>query len=90
MLNLVARVVSMPSWEIFNEQPGAWRDEVLPPQVRKRLSVEAGISMGWERYTGGEGRNLSIETFGASAPAGRIFQELGFTAENVAALVESL
>ncbi len=84
------RVVSMPSWELFAEQPQSYRDEVLPPSVKKRLSVEAGISMGWERFTGDGGKNLSIENFGTSAPAERIFKELGFTPENVAALVESL
>lgn len=84
------RVVSMPCWEVFNEQSQAYRDEVLPPAVKKRLSVEAGIAMGWQAYTGGEGKNLSIETFGASAPAERVFKEMGFTSENVAALVESL
>ncbi|UQZ90799.1 transketolase [Deltaproteobacteria bacterium Smac51] len=84
------RVVSMPSWELFNEQSAAYRDEVLPREVKKRLSVEAGISMGWERYTGNDGKCLSIESFGASAPAERVFKEMGFTAENVAALVESL
>lgn len=84
------RVVSMPSWELFEEQSQEYKDEVLPPSVTKRLSVEAGIAMGWERYTGTAGKNLSVEGFGTSAPAGRVFQSRGFTAENVAALAGSL
>ena len=84
------RVVSLPSWEIFDEQPEAWREAVLPPQVTKRLSLEAGLALGWSRYLGSTGRSLSIEGFGASAPADRLFIELGFTPKNVAALVEEL
>ena len=87
---LPTRVVSMPSWEIFDEQLQEYRDDVLPPSVTKRLSVEAGLAMGWSRYLGPEGKSLSIEHFGASAPAGRLFTELGFTAENIAKLVEEL
>jgi len=84
------RVVSLPSWELFAEQPEEYRNEVLPPSITRRLSVEAGISMGWERYVGAGGRMLSIDAFGASAPADKLFAEWGFTAENIAALVEKL
>lgn len=84
------RVVSLPSWEIFEQQTPEYRNEVLPPSITRRLSVEAGISMGWERYLGSGGLALSIDSFGASAPAERLFAELGFTAENIAALVEKL
>ncbi len=78
------RVVSLPCWERFEAQDAAYRDAVLPPSVRRRVSVEAGVSMGWERWTGDEGAILGLDRFGASAPAGTILRELGFTAGNVA------
>ncbi|MGL4208628.1 MAG: transketolase-like TK C-terminal-containing protein, partial [Candidatus Adiutrix sp.] len=83
------RVVSMPSWEIFDRQDDNYKNLVLP-QGAKKLSVEAGLSMGWERYVGPGGKSLSIETFGYSAPAEKIFKELGFTAENIVHLVETM
>lgn len=85
-----ASVVSMPSMEMFQAQPAAWQEEVLPPKVRKRLAVEAGTSMPWYRFVGLDGRVLGIDRFGASAPAERIFQEFGFTAENIVSLAEEL
>ena len=85
-----ASVVSMPSMEMFLAQPAAWQEEVLPIKVRRRLAVEAGASMPWYRFVGLDGRVLGIDRFGASAPAERIFQEYGFTAENVTALAEEL
>jgi len=78
-----SRVVSLPCWEAFEAQPQAYRDEVLPPAVRRRLSIEAGTSLGWERWVGDEGAILGIDHFGASAPAGTIFAHLGFTADRV-------
>lgn len=81
---LAARVVSMPSWELFAEQPRAWRDEVLPPGVAARLVVEAGVSLGWERYAGDRGEIMGIDRFGASAPGGEMMERFGFTAEAVA------
>lgn len=84
------RVVSLPSWEIFDEQPLNYRETVLPPHLTRRLSLEAGLSLGWGRYLGPTGRSLSIEDFGASAPAARLFAELGFTPINVANLLEQL
>ena len=84
------RVVSLPSWEIFEEQPESYRQQVLPPAITRRLSVEAGLSMGWARYVGCAGASVSIETFGASAPAPKLFAEFGFTAENIAAQLEKL
>jgi transketolase len=80
-----ARVVSMPSWALFARQPREYQDEVLPPEVRARVSVEAASPMGWHRWVGMEGEIVAISHFGASAPAKTIFQELGFSAENVAA-----
>ncbi|MFI1031219.1 transketolase-like TK C-terminal-containing protein, partial [Streptomyces sp. NPDC020951] len=80
-----ARVVSMPSVEWFEEQPRAYRDSVLPPSVKARVAVEAGIGLTWHRFVGDAGRIVSLEHFGASADAETLFAEYGFTAENVAA-----
>lgn len=85
-----ARVVSFLSWERFEEQPGEYRRFVLPPSVRARVSVEAAATFGWERYVGDGGVSVGINRFGASAPGGRIFQELGITPENVAARAKAL
>jgi transketolase len=85
-----ARVVSMPSWALFARQPREYRDGVLPPTVRARVSVEAAGPMGWERWVGMDGEIVAIGRFGASAPAKRVFEELGFSAENVAAKARAL
>jgi transketolase len=77
------RLVSMPSWELFEAQPQAYRDSVLAPLVRNRLAVEAGISQGWHRYVGEEGDVISVDRFGASAPGEVVMREYGFTVENV-------
>jgi transketolase len=79
-----ARVVSLPCWEVFDAQDEAYRESVLPSGVRKRVTIEAGASLGWERYAGDEGAILGIDHFGASAPAGTIFEHFGFTADRVA------
>ncbi|MCL2399041.1 MAG: transketolase [Defluviitaleaceae bacterium] len=78
-----ARVVSMPSFEIFEEQEQSYKESVLPPSVRVRLAAEAGSSFGWHRYIGLDGDIISIDQFGASAPAELLFKEFGFTVENV-------
>ena len=78
-----ARVVSMPSCELFEKQTPAYRDSVLPPDVRARVSVEAGSVFGWDRYVGLDGAVIGMKTFGASAPAGQLFKKFGFTVENV-------
>ena len=78
------RVVSLPCWEAFEAQDPAYRDSVLPPTVRKRVSVEVGVSLGWERWTGDEGAIIALDRFGASAPGATILVELGFTVERVA------
>jgi transketolase len=80
---VATRVVSMPCWEAFEQQNQAYRDGVLPPAVRRRLSVEAGAGLGWERWVGDEGATMSIEHFGASAPGATIFEHLGFTVDRV-------
>lgn len=85
-----ARVVSMPSWNLFERQSQEYRDAVLPPSVKARLAVEMGSPMGWERYVGDGGNVLGINRFGASAPGERIMKEYGFTVENVVAKAEKL
>ena len=84
------RVVSMPCWELFEAQPAEYRDEVLPPDAVKRLAVEAGVSLGWERWVGDRGATLSIDRFGASAPGTTVLEKLGFTPENVATRARTL
>ena len=80
-----ARVVSMPCWELFEAQPRDYRDEVLPPDVKARLSVEAGVELGWKRWVGDDGDSISIERFGASAPGGTVLEHFGYTADAVVA-----
>jgi transketolase len=77
------RLVSFPSWELFAEQDQAYRETVLPTMTKTRLAVEAGVTMGWERWVGGRGEILGINRFGASAPAEIVFRELGFTIGNI-------
>ena len=85
-----ARVVSMPSWELFDKQDAAYKESVLPKAIRKRLSVEAGSPLGWLKYVTDDGKTLGIQRFGESAPAEEIFKEFGFTVDNVVALASSL
>jgi len=80
-----ARVVSMPSWELFEDQSQAYRDEVLPPTVQARVAVEAGVRQGWDRYLGSHGVFVGMSGFGASAPYRKIYEQFGITAEQVAA-----
>ena len=84
------RCVSMPSWDLFEAQPPAYRETVLPPSVTKRLAVEAGSTMGWDRYVGQGGDVVGIDHFGASAPAKTLLKEFGFSAENVVARARKL
>ena len=79
-----ARVVSMPCVEWFNEQDASYRDQVLPPHIRARVSVEAGVALGWRQFTGDAGRNVSLEHFGASADYKKLYTEFGITADSVA------
>ncbi len=80
---VASRVVSMPSWEIFAEQEQAYRDAVLPPALKTRLAIEAGATLGWERWVGGQGAVIGVDRFGASAPGGRVLKEYGLSVENV-------
>ena len=84
------RVVSVPSTNVFEAQSQAYRDAVLPPSVTKRVVVEAGVSDGWYKYVGFEGKILGLDRFGESAPAGELFKEFGFTVDNVVKTVEGL
>jgi transketolase len=84
------RVVSLPCWELFEQQDQKYRDEVLPPACTKRVAVEAAATFGWERYVGRCGKVVGMTGFGASGPAGKLFEHFGFTAENVAKQVREL
>jgi transketolase len=88
--DIAVRCVSMPSWELFDAQPQAYRDQVLPPNVPARLAVELGVSQGWCRYVGACGDMLGVERFGASAPADVLLREYGFTVDNVVARARAL
>ncbi|CEH30375.1 Transketolase [Aneurinibacillus migulanus] len=84
------RVVSMPSWELFEQQSQSYKDEVLPPTVKARLAIEMTHPLGWERYVGEQGKVLGIAKFGASAPGEKIMEEYGFTTDYVVTLAESI
>jgi transketolase len=84
------RVVSMPSWRLFAEQEQEYRDSVLPPGVKARVSVEAGLTGGWERWIGEEGSAVGLDHFGASAPSETLFEEYGITSERIAAEVRRI
>jgi transketolase len=85
-----SRVVSMPSWEIFDHQPQEYRDSVLPPSVKARVAVEQGSTFGWERYVGLAGRTIGMKTFGASAPLKELQRKFGFEPERVATAAREL
>ncbi len=85
-----ARIISMPSWELFDSQPLDYRNKVLPPAIKVRVSIEAGTPLGWERYIGLDGIALGIHRFGASAPGPTIYEKLGLTAQRVVAKVLKL
>lgn len=87
---VATRVVSLPCWELFDDQPQAYRDQVLPPAVGKRLAVEAGASQGWHRYVGDAGDTLTIDRFGASAPGGVVLEKYGFSVDNVVRMAREL
>ena len=85
-----SRVVSFPSWELFEKQDAAYRESVLPKKIQARIAVEAGASLGWERYVGSSGKIIAIDRFGASAPYKIIFEKLGFTIANILAQAKPL
>ncbi len=80
---VAVRVVSMPSWELFDREPHEYREEVLPSACRARVAVEAGIKLGWEHYVGLEGAVVGMDGFGASAPAKVLYEKFGITTEQV-------
>jgi len=84
------RVVSMPCWEFFDAQPQRYKDTVLPPKVTVRLAIEAGVSLGWHKYIGDHGDTLTVDKFGASAPAEDVFRDYGFTVENAVKKAKAL
>jgi transketolase len=81
--NIKARIVNMASWELFEEQPEDYKDEVLPPDIKARVSVEAGSTHGWHKYIGMDGIAIGVDHFGASAPGEILLEKFGFTTENV-------
>jgi transketolase len=83
------RVVSMPCWEWFNAQEDSYRQTVLPPGIKARVSVEAGVAMGWREFVGEHGEIVSLDHYGASAPYTVLYEQYGFTAERVAAAAQS-
>lgn len=84
------RLVSMPCWEIFEQQPASYQNAVLPPQITKRIGVELGVRQGWEKYLGSQGIFLGINQFGLSGPAGVLMKHFGFTAENLYSLAKKM
>ena len=87
---VASRVVSMPCWDLFQAQPPSYKDMVLPPGVKARVSVEAGSPLGWERYVGLEGAIIGLNRFGASAPGEIVMRELGFTPEHIVKVAKSI
>jgi transketolase len=81
--NIYARVISMPSWELFEKQENAYKEKIFPKTLRKRLAVEAGSTLGWHKYVTDEGDMIGINKFGESAPGEEVMKEYGFSVENV-------
>jgi transketolase len=84
------RVVSLPSWEIFDRHPQEYRHSVLPPGITARISIEAGIKLGWEHYVGLSGKIIGMDSFGASAPGPVLYEKFGFTVDKIIAAAEEL
>jgi transketolase len=88
--DIPTRVVSMPCWEFFDEQPDRYKESVLPSSLKARLAIEAGVSLGWSKYVGDAGDTLTVNRFGASAPAEDVFRDYGFTVDNVVKKAKAL
>jgi len=84
------RVVSFPSWELFEKQPRKYQQSVLPPEVKRRVSIEAGVTTGWQKYVGSEGIEIGIDQFGKSGPGEIVLEKFGFTVDNVVKLARKL
>ena len=80
----------MPCWEFFENQPREYRDEVLPPSVRARLSIEAGVTLGWQKCVGDKGGSIGVDRYGASAPGEVVMREYGFTVDHVVEFARGL
>ncbi|MFQ5436120.1 MAG: transketolase C-terminal domain-containing protein, partial [Anaerolineae bacterium] len=87
---VAARVVSMPSWELFAAQPADYQESVLPAAITARVAIEAGVTLGWERYVGSQGKIIGLDHFGASAPYQTLYEKFGLTATAVADAAHSL
>lgn len=87
---IASRVISMPSWEIFELQEESYRNSILPPDVTARISVEQASTFGWEHYVGLKGRSIGMKTFGASAPLEELLKKFGFTVEHIVAAAKEL
>jgi transketolase len=85
-----SRVVSMPSWDIFDDQTQQYKDSVLPPTVKARVAIEQGSTFGWERFVGPSGRMIGMKTFGASAPLKELQRKFGFDPDRVVAVAKEL
>jgi len=85
-----SRAVSIPSWELFEQQPQAYRDSVLPPQVTARIAIEQGSVLGWDRYVGPAGKVVGMHTFGASAPLKALLQKFGFEPDRIVTLAKEM
>jgi transketolase len=84
------RLVSFPSWELFEKQPETYRNEIFPPEITTRLAVEAGVPLGWHKWIGSSGDILGVERYGASAPQKVVYDEYGLTVENVVVKAKAL
>jgi len=84
------RVVSMPSWELFDEQPEPYRRSVLPPEVLGRVAIEQASTLGWERYVGAYGQVIGMKTFGASAPLAELQRKFGFTVDHIVSTARAI
>jgi transketolase len=87
---LKCRVVSLPSWHIFEKQDESYRNHVLPPEITARISVEQAATFGWEKYVGENGRMIGMTTFGASAPLEQLLKKFGFTVDNIVTHAKAL
>ena len=85
-----SRVVSMPSWDIFDDQDQEYRDSVLPPSVTARIAIEQASTFGWERFVGSSGRVIGMKTFGASAPLKELQKKFGFEPDKIVALAKEM
>jgi transketolase len=80
----------MPSWELLEKQPEEYRNRIVPPEITARISIEAGVTLGWHKYVGLQGEIVGIDHFGASAPGKTVLKEFGFTSENVLSRIRAL